>query len=346
MTNLKKNILLLIGSIAFSLLLAELIVRIFIPQETKRLAIYDKELGWRGVPYGTGRYIRSEDSIDVPFEYNELGFRDHRIVTQGEITTRIALLGDSFVENLELPFEKTFPFLLEQQLQTTVSQKLDVVSVCSQGYSTAQEVLALRKFGEYINPGVVLLVFYTGNDFEDNLRRSFAYLDSSGTLVFPPNTDSWFKVQSASFQRWLYENSYLVFFVKNYLASKAALEMKDASKAAGNESKQYEFEITRKLILEAQNDALKRGAQLGLVLITSRKEVEDGTLEKPDFVAKVCRQSGIPFIDSRNFLRVDHFFKHDIHFVESGHRVVANEIFNFLRSYFLPLSSAEAQQSR
>ncbi len=335
MTNVRKNFLLLAGSVVFSLFLAEIVVRIFIPQETKRLAIYDKELGWRGEPNGSGRYIRFEDSIDVPFSYNELGFRDYAIPPRDQVSRRIVLLGDSFVENLELSFEKTFPYLLERQLQTSVDKRLDVVSVCSQGYSTAQEVLALRKFGDAIKPDAVLLAFYTGNDFEDNLRKSFAYLDSAGVLVFPPNTDSWLKVQSASFQRWLYENSFLVFFIKNYLASKAALEMKDASKAAGNESKQYEFDVTKKLILAAKDETEKRGAKFGLVLFTSRKEVEDGTLEKPDFVATVCRESGIPFIDSRDFLEVHHFFKHDIHFVEKGHEVVAEKIHAFLTTQFL-----------
>jgi lysophospholipase L1-like esterase len=320
--------------------MAEVAVRIFIPQETKRLAIYDKELGWRGEPNGSGRYIRFEDSIDVPFEYNELGFRDHAVVPREQVSKRIMLLGDSFVENLELPFEKTFPSLLEGHLQSSIDKRLDVVSVCSQGYSTAQEVLALRKFGADIKPDIVLLVFYTGNDYEDNLRRSFAYLDSAGSLVFPPNTDSWLKVQSASLQRWLYENSYLVFFIKNYLASKAALEMKDASKAAGNESKEYEFAVTKKLILAAKEETEKQGAQFGLVLFTSRKEVEDGTLERPDFVVQVCKEFALPFIDAREFLQAHHFFKHDVHFVEKGHEIVAEKIAAFLTTEFLHKESS------
>jgi hypothetical protein len=332
---LKNNLILLAGSILVSFVVAEVVVRIFIPQETKRLAIFDKDLGWRGEPNGSGRYIRFEDSIDVEFRYNELGFRDNPVVPREQVSRRIMLLGDSFVENLELPFEKTFPYLIEQQLHARLDKAIDVVSVCSQGYSTAQEVLALQKFGAIIKPNVVLLVFYTGNDFEDNLRKTFAYLDSSSALVFPANADSWFKIQSASFQRWLYEKSYLVFFIKNYLASKAAMEMKDASKAAGNESREYEFDVTKKLILAAKEEAERHGAKFGLVLFTSRKEVENGTLDKPDFVVRVCKEANIPFIDSRGVLSVEHFFKHDVHFVKSGHQVIANAIFQFLTDEFL-----------
>jgi lysophospholipase L1-like esterase len=331
---LKKNIFLFIGSVIVTLIVAEILVRIFIPQETKRLAIYDKELGWRGQPNGEARFIRSEDNIDVPFHYNELGFRDDRILSRDSVSTRVLFLGDSFVENLEIEFEKSFPHLTERLLQERFDARMDVVAVASHGYATSQEVLGLKKYGGVLKPNVVLLVFFTGNDFDDNMRRQFAYLDEKGTLVFPPNTDSWFKVQRATAFRWLYENSYLVFYVKNALESYTALKMEDASKAAAHESEKYQFEITKQLILAGRDEAARRNAKFGLVLITSRNEVKDGLMAKSDFVERVCSDAGIPFIETRSFLTLNDFYEHDVHFTAEGHRKVAEAIVNFLATQF------------
>ena len=334
MSNFKKNALLFLASSMFALCLAEILVRVFVVQETKRLAIYDKELGWRGRPNGDGVYIRLEDSINVPFHYNELGFRDDRIAPRESVSTRIMIVGDSFVENLEINFEQIFPRLVERKLQEQLDPKMDVVAVSSQGDSNAQEVLALRKFGDFIKPNIVLLVVFTGNDFDDNLRRSFAYLDSAGTLVFPPNADSWLKVQSASFQRWLYESSALVFYVKNLIATRTALQLEDGSKVQLNESKEYPFNITGKLILAAKEETEKRGARFGLLLFTSRKEFEAGDLEKTEFVAGVCKQAGIPLLESLKVLNGEHFFRHDVHFTVRGHELMADSIYEFIAKEF------------
>jgi lysophospholipase L1-like esterase len=330
MPSVKKNIFLLCAASAVALVLAEIIVRLAVVQETKRLAMYDPELGWRGRPNGDGVYIRLEDSINVPFHYNSLGFRDKEIVPRESVATRILLLGDSFVENLEVPFEKTFPHLLEHHLQRDVDKGIDIVALASQGYSTAQEVLALRKFGDRLRPDVVLLVFFSGNDFEDNMRSNFAYLDGSKRVIFPPNSDGFLKEQWLRFQRWLYESSALVFYVKNVLASQTALKMEDASKAMLDESKEYSFEITRKLIAAARDEAEKYGARFGLLLVASHFQMIEHDVEKPDFVAGVCREAGIPFLDARSVVRPDDFFHHDIHFNEHGHAVMAAAIERFL----------------
>ncbi|MCA9247118.1 MAG: hypothetical protein KDA42_08390, partial [Planctomycetales bacterium] len=52
-----KRLALLAGAIVVACLLAEVLLRVFVEQETKRLAVYDVELGWRGRPNGTGIYV-------------------------------------------------------------------------------------------------------------------------------------------------------------------------------------------------------------------------------------------------------------------------------------------------
>ncbi len=337
MSNLKKNLVLFFSSVLFTLFLAEIILRLFVVQETKRLAIYDRDLGWRGKPNGNGNYVRKEDAINVPFSYNELGFRDDPLAPRASVKRRIALLGDSFLENLEVPYEKTFLALLKQELKPSST---DAVALMSQGYSTAQELKALQKFYDAVQPDAVILLFYTGNDYEDNLRREFAYLDERGELVFPENKDSWLKQHNLAFQRWLYESSHLVFYAKNFLASRAALKIEDESKKVKDESKEYKFSVTRKLILATKAYAEQRGVPFGLAVFTNKFELRDHQMEKTEFVERVAREAGIPTLMFTDLHHQQHYFPVDIHFNEEGHRVVAERLLGFLTGAFALNDSA------
>src|SRR5262245_12197962 len=80
----------------------------------------DRAVGWKLVPgqrfTWTGIHWYARDfSVDV--ETNSLGFRDReRSVAKPPDTIRVALLGDSFVEALQVPLEETAGQLLEQSL--------------------------------------------------------------------------------------------------------------------------------------------------------------------------------------------------------------------------------------
>ena len=334
MSNFKKTFFLFISSVLFSLMIAELAIRFFVPQETKRLAIYDKELGWRGEPGGSGTYIRKEDGIEVPFRYNELGFRDNEVKPRNSVSKRIIFLGDSFIENLEVPFEQSFVAIVRERLTQASHSSLDIVALSSQGYSTAQELLALKKYHDQLRPDIVVLFFYTGNDFEDNLRREFAYLDSTGGLVFPKNTTSWYKQEVLSFKRWLYESSYLVFYLKNVIESASAMNLGDETKQVAGASQEYEYEITRKLILETKKYVEEQGEQFGLVLFTNKHQLREQKLEKTEFVEGVCRGDSIPFVEATRGLDQKDFFPVDDHFNAAGHARVAEIVYDYLVTTF------------
>jgi hypothetical protein len=179
-----------------------------------------------------------------------------------------------------------------------------------------------------------VLLFFTGNDYEDNLRREFAYLDEGGKLVFPENSDSWLRRQNLAFQRWLYESSHLVFYVKNVLASRAAIKLEDESKKVKDESKEYKLDITRKLILAAKSYVEQRGRHFGVAIFTSKYELRDHNMQPTEFVEGVCKDAGIPCLTFKDLHHDQHYFPVDIHFNEEGHRVVAARLFDFLSNTF------------
>ncbi|HTQ79783.1 MAG TPA: SGNH/GDSL hydrolase family protein, partial [Thermoanaerobaculia bacterium] len=84
-------------------------------------------------------------------------------------TLRIAVLGDSCTESLQVPLAGTFWSLLPGELGRC-GRKVETLSFGVSGYGTAQELLMLRTRVWKYHPDLVLLAFYTGNDVRNNYR--------------------------------------------------------------------------------------------------------------------------------------------------------------------------------
>ena len=86
-------------------------------------------------------------------------------------TFRIAVLGDSYTEALQVPLAQAFWSVLGAQLGTCAAlagQKVEVLNFGVSGYSTAQELLVLQDKVWAYQPDAVVLAFLTGNDVADN----------------------------------------------------------------------------------------------------------------------------------------------------------------------------------
>ena len=317
----------------FAVVIGEVALRVFVEQEAKRLATYDETLGWRGRPNGDGVYIRKIDDIRVPFHYNNLGFRDEDIGPKPSHARRLMLLGDSFVENLEVEYEKTFPARLEQNVKAR-HEAWEVAVVGSQGYSTSQELLAFRKYRELISPDVTLLCFYCGNDFDDNLRRHFAYLDDDGRLQLPTNTASQWEHRGKQLQRWLYESSHLVFLLKNSLQSALDVEFAPAAKDAIEADSKYKQAISGELIALLNEEVQAIGSEFGVIVIPHRDDLIDGDDSRQRYISQFCEENDIAHLDLSPFLTAKDFFGTDIHFNAAGHEQVAKAIDGFVVNSF------------
>jgi hypothetical protein len=82
----------------------------------------DRQTGWKGVPNLQFTWAGphwAAFQFSVPIVFNSAGFRDaERTVQKPPHVSRVALLGDSFVEALQVPFEKTAGQLLERSLNS------------------------------------------------------------------------------------------------------------------------------------------------------------------------------------------------------------------------------------
>jgi lysophospholipase L1-like esterase len=91
-------------------------------------------------------------------------------------TYRVALLGDSFIEGFEVPFDSTVGEFIRRRLSALRGTPVEVLNFGVGGYGTTQEALTLRHQVWKYSPDLVVLAFTTGNDVTDNYRP----LDSGG----------------------------------------------------------------------------------------------------------------------------------------------------------------------
>jgi hypothetical protein len=128
----------------------------------------DATLGTRLIPGASGWWTQEEHEFTVPVQINTQGRRDlERPVQKAPGTQRILLLGDSFVEAMQVPIEQTFARKLEGALSRP-DAPVEVLSMGVSGYGTASQYLWYRAEGRAYQPDVVLLSFYPGNDVRNN----------------------------------------------------------------------------------------------------------------------------------------------------------------------------------
>jgi hypothetical protein len=129
----------------------------------------DAILGTKLIPGKQGWWTQEEHEFTVPVRINSDGRRDlERPVHKPDGTYRILLLGDSFVEAMQVPIEQTFARRLEAALTRSGGPPVEVLSMGVRGYCTASEYLWYRDHGRAYQPDLVLVSFYPGNDVKNN----------------------------------------------------------------------------------------------------------------------------------------------------------------------------------
>jgi hypothetical protein len=125
----------------------------------------------RGVAHIPGAKSRVRSDGTRRIEINSDGWRGPETTLKPPAGTfRIALLGDSYIEAFEVPFEATLGELLEERLTALRGTPVEVLNFGHGGYGTGQELLTLKHEVWKYSPDLVLLAVTTGNDISDNYR--------------------------------------------------------------------------------------------------------------------------------------------------------------------------------
>ncbi len=166
-----QNLLLFFGGLAAAVLLCEAALRIA-DFSSPHFYTFDDTVGHRLLPGARGWY-RGEGHALVEINGDGLRDREHAIAKPPN-TLRIAVLGDSFAEALQVSREEAFWAVMERRLDScmaTRGARVEALNFGVSGYGTTEELLTLRDRVWKYDPDIVLLAFLTANDVQDNSKR-------------------------------------------------------------------------------------------------------------------------------------------------------------------------------
>ena len=164
------KMLLLVTGFVIALGLCELGLRC-LGVEYPKFYDYDPQLGGKLRP-GLKGYWLKEGGGYVSINSDGLRDREHPI-SHPPSTLRIAVLGDSFAEAMQVNQDEAFWAVLERGLQgcpNLKGRKVEVINFGHSGFGTTQELLALRHRARKYSPDVVLLAFFTGTNVANNSK--------------------------------------------------------------------------------------------------------------------------------------------------------------------------------
>lgn len=202
--------LLFVAGVILAFLLAELLVRVFLPQ--------DKKVTWLEMhPSG---FMMNQADIDaihhfndrkLRYHFNEVGLRDKETVSKDEAT--ILLLGDSYTFGFLLNKEDTYATILQKNLDEHLPSKdFEILNGGVGGAGLADWPRWLEYNGQQISPDIIIL-YLNYMDVDRALSKNLYVVEGDSTL-----TES-IRWQQRSFfiylgrlgwYRWLQEHSELM----------------------------------------------------------------------------------------------------------------------------------------
>ncbi|NWF39486.1 SGNH/GDSL hydrolase family protein [Mariprofundus sp. NF] len=259
---------------------------------------------------------RSEGITYIRINSAGLRDREHSIL-KADNTYRIAIIGDSYAEALQVEIEETFWSKLESLLQQNSfadGKKIEVINFGVSGYGTADELLALQSRVWSYSPDMVLLAFLTGNDIRNNSKALEPRQDKpfwvieGGKLIYDDSflKSEFYKKRTSELWRTLQKLSdhirvlQLLRFVKDNLFPSTTLsesESNGLSIEAGIDDAIYSepktkvwieaWQVTEALIAKVNQEVQKHKARFLLVCLSNSAQVYPAPDERKKLMEKL-----------------------------------------------------------
>jgi hypothetical protein len=246
--------------------------------------------GWVLIPNARAE-IQNEDPAlgkRARVDTDRLGLHDvERTAAKNHGIYRVLVLGDSYVEAVQVPFDSMLTRRLERSLDGLGGRRVEVWNCGVDGYTTSQEFLYLRHVAWSYRPDLVVLCFLSGNDLADavpqlatSLRNRPFYRLDADTLLLDRGT---FK-SDPPFVGWLRTHSRLFGWVTTQRrVVMTNLKMRQESKQAGpgippalqiyaaapDSLWSEAWTLTERLIAATRDEARHQGAGFMLVSISN-----------------------------------------------------------------------------
>jgi hypothetical protein len=283
MRGFAAKVLLVALSSVCALSATELILRVTYPQQ---LGVwYNLRSGLVIHPPGTKIYLAN---FGQTVQFNSLGMRD---VEHGQPkrpnTFRILVLGDSFIEALQVPLEASFHRRLEDRLRTQSGRRIDVMSSAVSGWGTDHQLEYLKRYGGALSPDLVLVAMTLHNDVSDNLQERFHALVEDRVVPRPRVDLPAGDFRMLKFKEYLASRSHLVQLVRR---SRELRGMREAGRQLDMhvyhllrkeepESITRGWNLTRGLVRGIRDESARIGARTTVLLIPLSLQIYGDTLQ-------------------------------------------------------------------
>lgn len=173
-------------SIAIGVILFEVLVRLLHFDASININWkYHPVLGWTQPPGGHYVYQQRLSNKIVDIRFNSKGFHDieHQLMKPSG-KKRIVVIGDSFCEALQVNLKDTFFKILEKRLNNK-KEDWEVINLGVGDFGTAQEYIALLRYGFAYSPDVVIHQIFPLNDIGNNNIKLYGLCKSPNDKYRP-----------------------------------------------------------------------------------------------------------------------------------------------------------------
>ncbi len=294
----------------FALLLAILVTLLLVLEGATRLfthvvpplLVNDPVVGMTFCPGFSGKVFVPESNREVYLRFNREGTRGPGVpYDKCPGVCRVAVVGDSMVAAIATEEDQTLVRRLDERLNGSSSGgRFEVLNFGVSGSSTGQELVLYREIVRKYRPDVVVCAFCVTNDFGDNCTRLtsnrgriYFELDGDGQLAQVPLVPGRAKLTS-----WLNRHSRFYVWQKHMtqravnavrsqaiqLAARTGGETSSADSAAfgafcteHDETLQYAWQLTEKLLAAFHEEAHANGADFVIAAIPAGSQIYDDT---------------------------------------------------------------------
>lgn len=342
------------------------------PARTTLAWINDERVGRRLTPNQKGWFVSPQKEYFTWIETNSEGFRDvNHELEKPEGKKRILILGDSFVENFQVPLEKTFFRQFERNFN---QESVEIIAMGLGDTGGAQQYFLLKEFGLKYRPDVVVQFFLTANDIRNNSKElnnnshvPYFTVDKFGNLVEekPERNLESFSTKMKEVLKKSRIIEFILYIRQIFLERKSHAKFGyplDYHVYDENYAPSYQeaWELTKKIILETKGLVENQGGKYILVVLANNEQVNrkaweeilsaypkitstNVDLEKPDkLLNEFCTQEKLECYFMLSYFReyvsqnpdsTTHFH-YDGHLNEIGTDLAAKFLTEKLKNYF------------
>ncbi len=336
------NVVLVIVTIAVTLVVAEIGFRLFRPQRHFAVTVntWDRVTGTRHIPNAKGFVVTTVYEMDLII--NSKGLRDREFAyAKPENTKRVLCLGGSFTCGYGVQAKETFAKVLEHLLNSDGDESVgwEVLNAGVGSTGTAHQLAYFKTEGYKYDPDYVLLCFSQQTDYWDNIKSGLYTLEGDRLIKHDAPHTRARRIQK--YTNWipgynsLFARSHLLNFVKKRIAKHHYRDLARRIVLPDGESsvEEVEEELTRALLM-ALRDAC---ADIDCRLVMTAIPYPDTWTWYDETVALLAftQAQGIPFIDlvpafSREADRgVQIDYPGDRHWTVDGHRLAGQVLYDF-----------------